>query len=145
VKSLSSLLSRGAIALGRIRLGEVVGVVIIIEGAVEGLLEDGLGLVDLELALQIAHMVGDGAAVGAATGVGEAELLIRNIVTKGTPIASATAILLHLLWIGISMSTLCKEARKVLRWGSGAVGEALVVTVVGLVGASHIEDSRLDG
>lgn len=58
---------------------------ILIKRTVKGLFEDGFGLVDLELALQIPHVMRDAAAVGAAASVGKAKLLIGNVVTKGPP------------------------------------------------------------
>jgi hypothetical protein len=35
------------------------------------------------------------------------------------------------------VAALGKETREMLRGGSSAIGETLVVTVIGLVGASH--------
>jgi hypothetical protein len=54
-----------------------------------------------------------------------------------TPIASARSVLLDLLGIHVGMAALGKETREMLRGKSSAFGEALVVTVIGLVGASH--------
>ena len=50
------------------------------------LLEDRLGFIDLELALEISHVVGNAAAVGAAAGIGKAELLVCDVITEGSPI-----------------------------------------------------------
>lgn len=77
-------LSRAATLRG-VRLGEVVGLVVLVNGAVDRLLEDGLGLVDLELALEISGVVGDGAAIGATAGVGKAEWLVGDVVAEGAP------------------------------------------------------------
>lgn len=51
----------------------------------DGLLEDGLGLIDFELGLEVAEVVGGEAAVGAATGVGDVEAFVRNDVSDGAP------------------------------------------------------------
>lgn len=51
----------------------------------DGLLKDGLGLIDLELGLEIAHVVGDGATVGATASVGEGEALVDDFLAKTTP------------------------------------------------------------
>lgn len=53
------------------------------------------------------------------------------------PIALATAVLLHLLGVHVGMAMLGKEARQMLRGGSSAFSETLMVPVIGLVGASH--------
>lgn len=53
--------------------------------AVNALLEDGLGLVDLELGLEVVSVVGVSAAVGAATGIGELELLVDDLLTGSAP------------------------------------------------------------
>lgn len=49
------------------------------------LLKNRFGLIDLELALEISH-VGDAAAVGAAACIGEAELLVCNVIAEGSPL-----------------------------------------------------------
>ena len=53
------------------------------------------------------------------------------------PIASSTTILLGLLGVGISEAMLPEETGDMLGGDSSAVGEASVVLVVELVGASH--------
>jgi hypothetical protein len=131
-------LSRRAATLRRVRLGEVISVIVLVKRAVKGLLKDGFGLIDLELALQISHMVGDAAAVGAATSVGEAERLVCDLVINRAPISPAKAVLLDLLGVGVDVAVLCKEAWKVLRRVSGAFSKTLVITVVGLNGTSHV-------
>lgn len=78
-------LNRRAATLRTVRLGEVISLVIFVNRAVQRLLKHGLGLVDLELALQVTNMVGEGAAVGAAPSVGKAELFVCNVVSKCTP------------------------------------------------------------
>ena len=60
------------------------------------------------------------------------------------PIAPATPVLLDLLGVGVRVAALGKEAREVLRGSGGAVSETLVITVVGLVGASHCKDGKED-
>lgn len=125
------------------------------------LLEDGVLVVDLELGLEVGDVVGEVAAVGAATSVGEAEVMVRDIIVHSSPmmivlvrhrlietrwrvsdgmyipIASARTVLLHLLRVNICKAMLCKVTWEMLRRGSSALGEALVVSVIGLVGASH--------
>jgi hypothetical protein len=131
----------GTSALRRISLGELVRLVV--EGAVDGLLKDGLGLVDLPFALEVADVVGEAAAVGAAAGVGELEVLVHDFFTKASPVAFAATVLLHLLGIDIHVATLGEEAREVLCWGRSPVGETLMVAVIGLVGASHGSNTGL--
>jgi len=102
------------------------------------LFKDRLLFVDLKLGLEVGDMMREAAAVGTAAGVGEAELIVRNVITEGSPIASARSVLLELLGVGISVATLGKETREVLGGSSSPLGETLVVTVVGLVRASHV-------
>lgn len=56
------------------------------------------------------------------------------------PIALAAAVLLDLLGIDVGVAVLGEEAREVLDGDGGALSDALVVTVVGLVRAGHCED-----
>lgn len=102
-------LSRRAAVLRRVRLRKIIGLIILIKRAMEGLLEDRLRLVDLELALQISHVVGDRAAVGATTSIGKAELLVCHVIPKCAPITPATAVFLDLLGVGIGVATLGEE------------------------------------
>lgn len=53
------------------------------------------------------------------------------------PIAPAATVLLDLLGVGIGKAALAKEARELILGHGGALGDSLVVTVVGLVGAGH--------
>jgi hypothetical protein len=53
------------------------------------------------------------------------------------PVTTSTTILLDFLGIDVCMAALGEESRQMLRRRGGAVSETLVVTVVGLVGASH--------
>ena len=50
------------------------------------LLEDGLGLVDLKLGLEVAQVVRIAAAVGATTCVGEVELLVKDLIANLAPV-----------------------------------------------------------
>lgn len=100
------------------------------------LFKNGLGLVDLELGLELGH-VGEAAAVGAATGVGETKVFVDDVIAKAAPIASTRSVLLDLLGVHVGMTAFGKETREMLRGVSGAVGEALVVTVIGFVRAGH--------
>ena len=54
-------------------------------GAVQALLKDGLGLVDLELGLEVLRVAGDAAAVGAAAGVGKVERLVGGLLASVAP------------------------------------------------------------
>jgi hypothetical protein len=58
------------------------------------------------------------------------------------PIALAPAILLSLLGIGIDVAGLGKIAREMLHWTGGAISETGVVTVIGLVGACHLDPDQ---
>jgi hypothetical protein len=136
-KRRSDLDGRGTPAVGGVRLGQILAV--FVDGAVDGLLENGLRFVEVELGFQVPNVVGDTAAVGAAAGIGEAEVLIHDLLAKVTPVTLAAAILLDLLGISIYITTLGEEPRQVLGGSSCALGEALVVSVVGLVRAGHLE------
>jgi len=105
---------------------------------VEGLFEDRLGLVDLELGLEVAGVVGEAATVGAAAGIGEPEVFINHFFSEASPVAFAATVLLDLFGVRVDMPVLGKEAWEMLSGSSGAVGETLVVTVIGLVRASHV-------
>jgi hypothetical protein len=130
-------LSRWAATLRRVRLGEVISLVVVFKWTMKRLLKNRLGLIDLELGLEISHMVGDAAAVGAAAGIGEAEWLVCDVIAKSTPIASTTSVFLDLFGIDIGVAALREEAWEMLRRSCGAFSKALVITVVGFVGTSH--------
>lgn len=132
------LVHRAAGAGGRLRLGQ--GVVFLMLGAVDALLKDGLGLVDLELGLEVAQVVGVATAVGSAALVGPLELLINDFLTWIAPIASAAAILLGLLGVNTSEAVLGKELGNIVLRKNGAFGNASVVLLVVLVGASHFDE-----
>lgn len=53
--------------------------------AVEVLLKDGLGLVELEFGLEVNLAVVEPTAVGAAAGVGKIELIIDDLLADSTP------------------------------------------------------------
>jgi hypothetical protein len=55
------------------------------------------------------------------------------------PVASTRAVLLHLLGVDIGKAVLTKEARDSFRGEHSPLGNALVVTVVGLVRSGHRE------
>jgi len=105
------------------------------------LLEDGLGLVDIELSLEGTDVVGEATAVCATAGVGEAEILVDDLLAGIAPVTSATAVLLHLLGVSAHRAVLRKVAREMLLGGSGSIGQTGVVTVVELVRASHLDES----
>lgn len=56
-------------------------------GTVNGLLKDRLGLVELELGLEVLEVVGVAGRVGSATSVGEIELVVKNLITRVAPIS----------------------------------------------------------
>jgi hypothetical protein len=53
------------------------------------------------------------------------------------PVATARAVLLHLFGVDIGEAVLAKEARHSFRGEDSPLGNALVVTVIGLVGSGH--------
>lgn len=55
--------------------------------AVDRLLEDGLGLVELELGLEVLEVVGIAGRIGAAASVGKVELVVKNLITRVAPIS----------------------------------------------------------
>lgn len=55
-------------------------------GAVDRLLKDGLGLVELELGLEVLEVVGIAGRVGSTASVGEVELVVKNLITRVAPI-----------------------------------------------------------
>lgn len=55
-------------------------------GAVDRLLKDGLGLVELELGLEVLEVVGIAGRIGATPSVGEIELVVKNFIARISPI-----------------------------------------------------------
>lgn len=53
--------------------------------AMDRLLEDGLGLVELELGLEVLKIVGIAGRVGSTASVGEVELVVKNLITRVAP------------------------------------------------------------
>jgi len=124
--------------LGRVSLGELL-VVVVSGRSMDRLLKDGLGLIDLELGLEVVDVVREAAAVGATAGVGEGKTFVNYLLANTTPVALAAAVLLDLLGVDVGVATLGEEAWEVVDRDGGALGNALVVTVVGFVGSSHVE------
>lgn len=60
----------------------------------KGFFKDGLGINNLKLGPKVPGMVGDAAAVGAATGIGKGKVFIGNVFGKSTPI---DGVLVHVL------------------------------------------------
>ena len=58
------------------------------------------------------------------------------------PIALAAPLLLHLLWVGISMARLSKVARQMLLLSGSSVGKANMVSIVEFMRAGHWRQSR---
>lgn len=127
----------GTTALGGLGLSQLLAV--LLGRAMDRLLEDRLRFVDVELGLEGIQVVGVAAAVGAATSVGETEVLVDDLLTSIAPVTSAAAVLLDLLGVDTLVSMLGEIARQVLLGRSSAVGQAGVVTVVVLVRASHLD------
>jgi hypothetical protein len=69
----------------RLGLGDILVVLGRHLGAVQALLKDGLGLVDLELGLEVLRVAGDAAAVGAAAGVGKVEGFVDDFLAGVAP------------------------------------------------------------
>lgn len=101
------------------------------------LLKDGFFLVYLELGLEVGRVVGDAAAVGAATTLGESKALIGELITDTTPIAFTASVLLHLFGIDVGIAVLAEEAGDMNLGDSRAIRNPLVVPVIGLVRTSH--------
>ena len=74
----------GVNTLGGVRLGEVIAVVLI-HRSVDGLFKERVRLVHLKLGLEVGKVV-VGKAVGAATGIGEAEAFIHDFLAGGSPV-----------------------------------------------------------
>lgn len=64
-----------------LRLGQV-----IVLGAVDALLEDGLGVIHLELGLEVGDVMAKATAVRPTTGIGEVEGLVLDLATCAAPI-----------------------------------------------------------
>lgn len=133
----------GVDTLRGVRLGEVIAV-LLINRSVDVLLEERIGLIHLELGLEVGEML-VGKAVGAAAGVGEAETLIHSFIAGTSPVAFTITVLLDLLGVSINVATLGKEARQIFCRRDTAVGKTLVVTVVVLVRTSHVWVSDVCG
>jgi len=100
----------------------------------ELLLEDRLGLVDLELGLEVARVGGVRSAVGPAARLGEVEVgfILLQLVPDRAPVALAAAPFLHALGVGALKAILSKELGQVglRRRGGGLSGVVLVVVLV---------------
>lgn len=59
---------------------------VVVLGSVQVLLEDGLGLVDVELGLELGAVRDYARAVGSAPGVGEVEVLVDDLLAGFTPV-----------------------------------------------------------
>jgi len=108
---------------------------------VDTLLEDRLGLIELELGLEVVQVVGVAAAVGTATGVGEVELLIDNLLASSAPVTLAAAVLLSLLRVDTLEAVLGKELGDIVLRENCALGKTSMVFLVELVRSSHVDGS----
>lgn len=127
----------GAAAGRGVRLAQL-----LIFGAMEVLLEDGLGLVDLKLGLEVVDVGGQAAAVGAAAGIGKVEALVDDLLTRFAPVGLSTAVLLDLFGISICEAVFGKILGDVVLRASSAVGKSGVVAVVQLVRSGHVDGFR---
>lgn len=55
-------------------------------GTVDRLLEDRLGLVELELGLEVLEVVGIAGRIGSTASVGEVELVVKDLIARVAPI-----------------------------------------------------------
>jgi len=108
-------------------------------GAVEALLEDGLLLDDFELGLEVLKAGGVGAAVGAATGVGQVVGVVFNLVALTAPIAFSSTIFLGLVGLSVGVASFSKVAWEMVFELRSTISNGGVVTVVLLVGSSHVD------
>lgn len=122
-------------AAGRLGFSEVRLFHLLLLGSVKSLFKYRLGLVNLELGLEVLHG-SETVTVGAAPSVREMEFFIDDFVTRMSPVAFASAVLLGLLGVGIDKTVLAKEARQMLLRG-GTLGVAGMMLVSVLVGTSH--------
>ena len=81
----SGRLVGGAAGLGRLGLSHVVHIVL---RAVDVLFEDGIGLVELKLRLELPDVVVDSAAVGPAAGLVEVEFFVVDFIANAAPITT---------------------------------------------------------
>ena len=56
------------------------------------LLEDGLGLIDLELGLEVLKVMVDAEAIGTTTKVVPVDVLVGNFLTRATPVYKAVVV-----------------------------------------------------
>jgi hypothetical protein len=103
----------------------------------ELLFEYRFGFDSLEFGLEVLETLAHGSTVAASAWVGNVVPVIFQLFALTAPVAFATTVLLGLLRVGINVARFGKVARKMLLWMGSSVGEAGVVTVVVLVGASH--------
>lgn len=91
-----------------------------------------------ELGLETGVAGSDRRAVGATTRLSHVVVVVFELGDALTaPVAFTTALLLGGSWVLAGVSGLGEVAWEMLFWCGSAVGEANVVTVVVLVGASH--------
>ena len=83
--SIRSKLDARAAPGGGLGLGDVLVFLSRHLGAVQALLKDGLGLVDLELGLEVLRVAGDAAAIRAAAGVGKVEGFVDDFLAGVAP------------------------------------------------------------
>ncbi|KAI1502611.1 hypothetical protein F5X99DRAFT_378561 [Biscogniauxia marginata] len=102
-------------------------------GAVDSLLKDGLGLVELELGLEVFQVGRVATTVGTTTGICEVEVLVDDFVAGIAPIGLATAVLLGLLGVDTFEAVFGKELGQIVMGENGALGNAGVVLLVELV------------
>lgn len=96
-------------------------------------------VIGFEFGLEEVVACGHGGRVAATLGLGEVVWEVVELgVAWGAPVAASLTLLLGARWIDAVVAVLCKVAWQVLFWSSCAIGETDVVTVVGLLSASHV-------
>jgi len=106
-------------------------------GAVELLFENRIGLNSLELGLEITDGFAMSGTVRATAAFGHVISIIVSFIAGMAPITFSSTLLLHLLGIFTNIAGLGKVAREMFFDGGGTGSEASVVTIIGLVRASH--------
>jgi hypothetical protein len=118
-----------------VRAGRALLLELLAHGAMQLLLEDGLGLDGLELGLEVFHV--EGRRIASAAGIVEVVAHVLEFITFTAPIAFSAAVLFGFGRIGVGMAGFSKVAREPRLTLGSAFSDAGVVTVSELVGTSH--------
>jgi hypothetical protein len=143
-----------------VRAGRALLLELLAHGAMQLLLEDGLGLDGLELGLEVFHV--EGRRIASAAGIVEVVAHVLEFITftapgcrcvsddvsrfgsmwLDSPIAFSAAVLFGFGRIGVGMAGFSKVAREPRLTLGSAFSDAGVVTVSELVGTSHCAGSE---